>query len=214
MGLFSFLKPKGSASREEVAEQIVWHISKTAFAKFREEDFRQKLQFERMEQEERDRIFNELVITGLALAYLTLEIGENLNKNHESQATFRNIKNNLASGYVNILRGYGVEDKKLLDLWYQLLAMRCEEYRKDFRDHKQMFTDPRQNHWVHICAIGGSDHICRGVSEKITSILPQITRWCAALSVEMQRIIAKNALVVGKDGKPKNVKIDDSGKMV
>jgi hypothetical protein len=91
--------------------------------------------------------------------------------------------------------------------------MRCEEYRRDYKQHKELFQDSRQNHWVHITAIGGSDHICRGDDKKITAILPQITRWCGLLSAETQRIIAKNALVVGEDGKQKNVKIDDNGKV-
>jgi len=213
MGLFSFFKPKGSASHEEVAGEVVWHIAKTSFEKFKETDFRQKLNFDTLDQEEQDRIFNELVITGMALVYLTMEIGENLNRNEESKKTFRGIKNNLASSYVKILRKEGTA-KEFLDMWYQLLAMRCEEYRKDYRKHKELFLDPRQNHWVHICAIGGSDHISRGESQKVESILPQITRWCGALSVELQRIIAKNALVLGRDNKPKKVKIGDNGQML
>lgn len=213
MGLFSFIKPKGSATRQEVAARIVDHIAKVSFEKYKEADFRQKLNFASLEEMEQDRIFNELVITGLCLVYLTMEIGESLNRNEESKQTFRNIKNNLTSSYVNMLKGAGVEEKSLLDMWYQLVAMRCEEYRKDFSDHKEMFKDPRQNHWVHITAIGGSDHICRGVETKITAILPQMSRWCGALSVETQRIVAKNSLIVGPDGKPKNIKIDDSGKI-
>ncbi len=113
-----------------------------------------------------------------------------------------------------MLRGAGVEEKELLDMWYQLLAMRCEEYRKDYNAHREMFTDQRLNHWVHITAIGGSDHICRGEAKNIEAVLPQITRWCGDISVEFQRIIAKNSLIIGKDGKEKNVKIDNSGKII
>ncbi len=96
MGIFSFLNSKGSATRQEVATQIVNHIAKTSFTKFKEQDFRQKLGFGKLGELEQDRIFNELIITGLALVYLTLEIGETLNQNEESKQTFRNIKNNLA----------------------------------------------------------------------------------------------------------------------
>jgi hypothetical protein len=213
MGLFSFLKPKSSASYEEVAGEIIWHIAKASFEKFKEADFRQKVNFETIEQVEQDRIFNELVITGMALVYLTMEIGENLNPKEKSKQTFRGIKNNLASSYIKTLREGGVE-KSLQDMWYQLLAMRCEEYRKDYKDYKHLFADPRQNHWVHITAIGGSDHIGRGEVKTVEAILPQITRWCGSLSTETQRIIAKNALVLDKDGNTKNVKIGNDGKII
>lgn len=198
---------------EEIAAGIAMLIAQEAFNKFREQEFRQPIGFEKMDQEEQDRVFNELVITGLCLLYLTLERGEKENTDQKSQDTFRQIKNNLTAGYVKTLASGGVE-KQFTDLWYQLIAMRCEEYRQDYESHKKVFSDNRENYWVHICAIGGSDHICRGKAELIEKILPQISKWCGKLYIECMRSIAKELkATIAATGKPTEVKIKDDGSL-
>ncbi len=202
-----------SKDGEEIAADVSMLIAQEAFNKFREPEFRGPIGFEKMGQEEQDRIFNELVITGLCLLYLTLERGERDNANQKSQDAFRQIKNNLTAGYVHTLADGGVE-KEFTDLWYQLIAMRCEEYREDYKSHKELFADNRENYWVHICAIGGSDHICRGEGKLVEKILPQISKWCGRLYIECMRAIAKELkATVAATGKPTEVKIKDDGSL-
>lgn len=196
---------------EEIAADVAILIAQEAFNKFREPEFRQSIGFDKMDQEEQDRIFNELVINGLSLSYLTLERGEKENANQKSQDTFRQIKNNLTSGYVKTLASTGVE-KQFTDLWYQLMAMRCEEYRQDYESHKAVFAERRENYWVYVCAIGGSDHICRGEGKLVESILPQINKWCGKLYIECMRVIAKELkATITATGKSTEVKIKDDG---
>jgi len=198
---------------EEIAADVAMLIAQESFNKFREPGFRGIIGFEDMDQEEQDRVFNELVVTGLCLVYLTLERGEQENSHEKSRDAFRQIKNNLTGGYVKTLAAGGVE-KKFTDLWYQLIAMRCEEYREDYQSHKEVFSDKRENYWVHICAIGGSDHICRSEGELVEKLLPQISKWCGHLYINCMRSIAKElGATLAATGKPAKVNIKDDGSL-
>jgi hypothetical protein len=195
----------------EIAADVAMLIAEESFKKFREQGFRDVIGFAAMDQEEQDRVFNEFVVTGLCLVYLTLERGEDENPNEKSRDTFRQIKNNLTGGYVKTLAGTGVE-KEFTDLWYQLVAMRCEEYRQDYETHKEVFTDKRENYWVHVCAIGGSDHICRSEDPVVEKLLPQISRWCGQLYINCMRAIAKELnATIAATGKPTQLNINDDG---
>ena len=212
MGIFSniFSRPKDA---EEIASGVAMFIAQSSFDKFREKEFKNLLNFEQIGQEEQDRIFNELVVTGLCLIYLTLERGERENPNAKSQNTFRQIKNQIVGGYVHTLTQGGVS-KELTDLWYQLVAMRCEEYRYDYKTHKKMFSDGRENYWVHVCAIGGSDHICRGKNALIEKLLPDISKWCGKIYIESMRILAKELhATLAATGKTTQVNIKDDGSL-
>lgn len=186
----NFLKKlfKIGTGPEQIAHKIVMYIAQGSFNKFREDQFRTWLAFEKIAEEEQDRIFNELVVTGLSLAYLTLEQVEAISADSLSKQMLRNIHNNVASSYVRHLKSLGVASD-LAELWYALLAKRCEEYRKDYTENKQYFTDPKQNHWIHICAIGGQDHIRRGEAKPEDPLLRDLTRWCAQISNGIQKII-------------------------
>jgi len=171
---------------------IVGYLTKEAFVKLREKWFRDVLNFSSLEQIEQDRIFNELVVTAMSLTYLSMEAMIELNPHEESKRVFQNIKNNLAVSYVRLLREQRVEPD-LCDLWYRLLAMRCEEYRKDYDQHKDQFSNPRENPWVPISAVGGSSHICRGDDSKIKMLLPDFSRWIGKLNLGIQNIIFENS---------------------
>ncbi len=184
-----FSQPK---SPEQVAEHIMWLVAKESFDKFREKNFRTQLAFDHLDEEEQNRIFNELVVTGLALAYLSMETVEKLNSHEQSKLLFRSIKNNLCSAYVKQLRSGDVE-KELCDLWYALLAKRCQEYREDYKNYKENFSNRRENQWVGITAIGGLHHIRRGKSTSQDALLPDFSRWCGRMNINIQKAIAYNS---------------------
>ncbi|MDR3642640.1 MAG: hypothetical protein P4L74_03380 [Candidatus Doudnabacteria bacterium] len=203
----------GQKDAQGIATDVAMLIAQESFHKFREPEFRKQLNFSNLDQEEQDRIFNELVITGLCLVYLTLERGELENAHEKSRETFRQIKNQLAGGYARTLAEGGVE-KEFTDLWYQLIAMRCEEYRQDFKEHRDLFDDPWVNYWIHVCAIGGSDHICRGKGEQVEKLLPDLTRWCGKIYIESMRSLAGQLhATLSEGGKSVKVDVKDDGSL-
>ena len=148
---------------EWAAEDVTDLIAKASFFLFRDKKFRLSVDnFDNLEQVEQDRIFNEIVVSGLVLAILTYETIADLAQNDEKKSYFIELKTEMESRYGNNLRELGVEEE-FAGLWKGLIQMRADEYRKDYREHKAEIGDrPGVNPYMFVVAIGGTDHISRG----------------------------------------------------
>jgi hypothetical protein len=103
----------GAPDPKEDSVKIAWHACESAFGIFRNEDFRKQLAFTSLTQLEQDRIFNELVVTAITLAYFQTET---LIRFHEGefQKYLKSIKENVLIAYRAILTTLGIPSEHLL----------------------------------------------------------------------------------------------------
>ena len=159
----------------ETAAALVKAASGSAFKLFQDRQFRRLAGFEKLNQTEQDRIFNELVVAFVILIRLVLEAPD-----LRAEAEFRNylsdLNKKIPKAHIDYLRASGVENKYLRD-WEKLINLRYEEYARDRHDVRaaamqiessekrldlndlskiQMFVP------VQAVAIGCHHHICRG----------------------------------------------------
>lgn len=180
----------GPVSIEKAAEKIVEKIAHSSFRFFKDEKIREMLNFSEIDQVEQDRIFNELVVTGLSLAILITETISGLTRDERS-ITFEKLGNELAVQYPNWLGKLGIE-KQYLDIWTKLIEMRCDEYREDFKEYRKHLPDPEKaNPWVGVIAIGGLRHIRRGKTSPDDPLFKHLLAWTGSLAVEIEKISVK-----------------------
>lgn len=185
--LFNLLRPP---SPERTAEDMMWEVAKRAFRLFREKDFRLPLNFEKLDQTEQDRIFNEIVISGLSLVYLMLETIEQETQDAKRDL-FRMVKNHFHGAYPRALVALDVEDQHV-KAWYQLMAMRCVEYRDDYQQYREHLPKTSEgNPWIPVVSIGGSHHIRRGKTWPLDPIFALINQWCIDVAVMCEKRMIK-----------------------
>ena len=146
-----------------------------AFRLFRDKEFRRLANFDILSQVEQDRIFNELVVSYLALIILVLEAPD-LRVPAEFRDYFRALKEKIPTAYVEYLRTLGMENEHLRD-WGRLIDLRYKEYAKDRHEvraaamqlessEKALDLDDLSKIQmlvpVQTVAIGCHDHVCRG----------------------------------------------------
>lgn len=81
-----------------------------------------------LNQTEKDRIFNELILAGETLIMLTLEAPD-LRHDEDFREYLRLIKDQIAEAHIDELKNLGVESVHR-KLWKKLINMRYEEYAK------------------------------------------------------------------------------------
>ncbi|MEW6184775.1 MAG: hypothetical protein AB1585_03440 [Thermodesulfobacteriota bacterium] len=169
-------------SMEQMAEFTAGALSEacshSAFALFQETPFRREAGFDRINQQEQDRIFNELVVAHLVLIMLLLEAPD-LRVDEDFRGYFKILNQHIPKAYGQQLKKLGVEGDYLKD-WEKLISLRYEEYARDRHEvrsaamqlesaekpldlqdlSKIQLLLPAQT-----VAIGCHHHICRGKTE-------------------------------------------------
>jgi len=177
-------------SPEELARILTEKIAKSAFAFFRQNNFREEIKFNQIAQVEQDRIFNELVATGICLAILMFETMSNLTQKKKKDYAvefYQELIIELYSRYGNWLRELGTEEK-FASLWKDLIEMRVKEYQKDFREHRKEFpSELKANPWISICSIGCLYHIRRGKPKDKDDLFILILRWVKSVAIEISK---------------------------
>jgi hypothetical protein len=149
-----------------------------AFDLFRDKRFYRLAAIERLDQAERDRIVNELVLATLVLIMLLLEAPD-LRVAGDFQRYLAGLSKKIPKAYLEYLMILGIGTDPLQD-WEKLIAMRYEEYARD--KHKvraaAMRIESEENGLdldglakiqllvpIQTVALGCHDHICRGDME-------------------------------------------------
>lgn len=174
------------------AEDVTDLVAKASFFLFKDKAFRRSIDgFDAMEQVEQDRIFNEIVVSGLVLAILMYQTFADTAQNEEKKSYFLELATEMESRYGNNLRELKV-DEGLAALWKDLIRMRRDEYKKDFSNHKEQFGSFMQiNPWPIVVAIGGSDHISRGKAEPEGELFRIFRHWTFNLSEKILKATEK-----------------------
>lgn len=173
---------------QDVARQITEKIAHSSFKIFKDRKFRQLVDFDNLEQTEQDRIFNELVVTGLSLAILMFRTLAELTKD-EASNYYSELQVETKSRYGNWLRELGVENE-FTNLWKELIEMRCKEYQKNFQDYQKQLPRPQEsNPWIPVVAIGGYTHIRRGKTKQEDPLFLPIVRWVKELAITISKTL-------------------------
>jgi hypothetical protein len=147
----------------------------SAFELFQNTSFRRQAGFEKIDQIEQDRIFNELVVAYLVLTMLLLEAPD-LRVASDFRGYLKNLNQQIPKAYVDHLKTLGVEAGYLED-WEKLIALRYEEYARDRIEVRTAAMQLESTEKpldledlskiqllvpVQAVAIGCHHHICRG----------------------------------------------------
>lgn len=174
-------------------------VSQEAFRFFQDKNFRRLAEFNKLEQLEQDRIFNELVLAGIVLLMLTFEAPD-LRVPKEFKDYLLLVKEEIPKAHLDQLKQLGIE-KKYLNDWEKLIKMRYDEYQKDrlearmvameveSREKELMVADLEKIHLLlpaQTVAIGCHHHICRGKTKRKDELFKLIFKWLGRFYVEIR----------------------------
>lgn len=187
--MFKLFGPKNP---EQIAKVLTEKIADESFNFFKTAKFREPLDFENLEQVEQDRIFNELIASGLSLAILMFETMQSLCNKGIGKGFYEELNTELHSRYGNWLKELGTP-RDLATMWKDLINMRTNEYRKNFQEHRnELMKDWKKNPWVFVVAIGCHNHIRRGKGKPQDPLFILILRWIVNLSELMVKTVIKS----------------------
>lgn len=181
---------------EEESEVLVNVISTSAFEVFRDRSFRKIVEFEKQNEEERNRIFNELVVTGLV--YLVHFVKDRLPFIKEERAVFwKDVKNTIPDSFIQGLNKIGI-DGKYVELWDKLFKLRIEEYREKQSMARQAwseeFSKEKKNEKLEddlvrleTLTISSMFHITRGKAKKDSPLRKHLRTWLSALNYKLEK---------------------------
>lgn len=156
---------------------ITARIASLSFKLFQENTFRENINFKDISQVEQDRIFNELIVTGLCIPILQFgSLSENAQG--ELRGKYEKLRIKFIACYPQWLEDLNV-DAGLIDKWRQLIHMRVDEYTQEYNKTKGEFGNiSKELAWVMLVAVGGYFHIRRGNSKPKDPVLTMITNYC------------------------------------
>lgn len=183
---------------EKIAKNLVDLISKSSFDFWRQSDFRDLVKFESLTQTEQDRIFNELVVTGIILAMFTVDemVSGRTNITLEKQISFSKIRKGIGEAYVQTLKDFGVQ-REFTRIWKKLIDLREKEYLKDltlanqeaikgadFKKYPEL-----RSIWARIetLVIGSLHHIRRGKTSPKDPLWKMLRKWLIDLEKDLRR---------------------------
>ncbi len=184
---------------DTTAAGLVEAAAGSAFQLFRDKKFRRLAAIEQLSQEERDRIFNELVVALVVLIMLLLEAPD-LHGAGEFRGYLATLNKSIPKAHVDQLRSLGVETNHLQD-WEKFIGMRYEEYARDRHNvraaamqiesaEKRLDLDDLSKIKmlvpVQAVAIGCHHHICRGDTEGRDDLLTLMLRSLFQFYIELR----------------------------
>lgn len=180
---------------DEEGEFLVRLVSGSAFSVFSDEQFRQMVNFEKQKQVEQDRIFNELVVTGLML--LLMMINDFLpDVEPERKQFWQDIKEGIPDLFVNWLKEVGVGDK-FTAIWKKLIYLRRDEYKKEQVVTRRIFLGGESANIsneafkdaavrVETATVGSLLHITRGQAKPNDPLRKHLRTWLSALNHKLE----------------------------
>ena len=170
-----------------------------AYELFCDKEFRRLTGFERLDQGEQDRIFNELVVAFLVLIMLLLEAPD-LQVAGEFRSYLAGLNKRVGEAYVGNLKILGLDAHHRRD-WEKLISMRYEEYARDKHEvrgaamkiesaQKPLDLDALSKIQllvpVQAVSIGSHHHICRGNTDGQDELFKKILKSLSKFYVELR----------------------------
>lgn len=161
--------------------------SKWGFDLFNDNDFRQKIEFNKLETIEQDRIFNELAVT--TLIYVIVLIDDKLKQDQipDSRWEFwRDVRDSIAPMYLIMISSYKVP-QQYVDMWGELIEMRLEEYYQRRKEAYNIWdqagpeekNELKKDTWIGLEAlrISAMLHLTRGKAEPDDPLKKVLQSW-------------------------------------
>ena len=117
---------------DKLGQALANVVARVSFMLWEKKEFREMIDFDKISQTEQDRIFNELEVSFLGLFYLYLDNLSTQLENQAEKALVEQLKPALKKGFISLYEDLKIE-KKFIDIWKELINMRFEEYKKDFK---------------------------------------------------------------------------------
>lgn len=165
--------------------------------------FRRLALFDKLDQEERNRIFNELVLAPLALFMITLEAPD-LRLPKEMRQYLLLVKDEIPQAHLDGLKQLGIERRFRRD-WDKLINMRYDEYSDSkLSSRSAMMQYESQNRQlqssdldsIHLVlpaftvAVGCHTHICRGKTKDrdllFKLIMKELSRFYTQIRIRLE----------------------------
>lgn len=179
------------------ANFIVKETAELAGKVFNDNQFQKMAKVNELDQEEQNRIFNEVQVSGLVYGIIFIEqkrkyLGEN------RAALWREVAEKIPKSFCNWLSELGIE-KEYADTWKKLIYLRLSEYQEGIFEiknvlEKELKNDPRENikeilYSLESVAISGMLHITRGKAEPGDPLKRHMMTWLGVLQDDLAKKI-------------------------
>ena len=199
---FSFNKRKLEESVDDISHRLVKFVLDSAFEVFKDDEFRRYFDFNRQKNEEQDRLFNELSLTGLCLLLLTLD--DIVSRTYDKIRFWREVRQRTPKMFQSWLKEIGVP-RKNISIWSKLIMARCEEYQKDqieirreMERHDKEFSaydnEAAKETYVRFMAIaiGAIHHLRQNKVNPSDPFFSHLRTWLGILNIKLEKEILKN----------------------
>ena len=115
------------ARMEFKARKVTLFGAERAFDFFKDEQFRKLIFFDKKDEEERNRFFNELTVTNIVLLMLMLEQIIRETEDEDKKEHLRAFRKIIPEYFKNFIRRIGIPEQ-YANLWDGLIDMRYNEY--------------------------------------------------------------------------------------
>lgn len=158
-------------------------ISELSFSFWQSKDFKTLVKFEKISQTEQDRIFNELLLTGLGLLRL-----------YRVQTRRKEIEEETVDQFLDMYKKLGI-GKAFIKQWEGLISMRFKEYSehypyalessKDWKEFKNNIKLQRTWTRVETLSIDGWTHIRAGKTDEKDPLWRLVRKWLVMLDAQL-----------------------------
>lgn len=179
---------------DEIAEAVVNTVTSDAFDHMQDRQFRGLLNLDNLSDEENVDVNIELELSGLVLAYLSLESLEAYSEQEVTKLSLRRLRNALLPAFIEYVKPKEIPEEVMREQLSQAVAQRCVTCR-EILDHHRSEPSPedlKRNFWPPICAELTLNYLTEdaAVAEKL---FDHLAVWNGRLSVEIEKAMLERA---------------------
>jgi hypothetical protein len=189
---------RNTISPAKEGDFLVRMVSGSAYQVFLDGQFRKLSNFEKQSQIEKDRIFNELVVTALIL--LISVIRDNFPRIEKGRQVFwQTVYEKIPDIFIDWLNELKIE-RNYVDIWRKLIDMRLEEYQEKQsltrgiwieelikNQDSEKFNDAAVR--VETLTVSSMLHVTRGRAKRDDSLRRHLRTWLAVLNNKLEERI-------------------------
>ncbi|MBI2007565.1 MAG: hypothetical protein HYS83_02610 [Candidatus Blackburnbacteria bacterium] len=194
------IRAKTNKLSRESARVLIEFIAQQSFNFWQQNDFRKLVNFKNIDQIEQDRIFNELIVTGIGLLDLHLAGLVRKTRDGAKVGAIKTLHKESLLDYPRMLKELGTP-ANLTNTWTSLIKIRIHEYREGFQlalremtkweelQEKPSYKLPIAR--IQTCAIACLHHIRRGKTAPNDILWTLIRRWLTYIEGNLGNITSQ-----------------------
>lgn len=179
------------------ANFIVKETAELSGKVFNDNQFQKMAKAKELDQEERNRIFNEVQASGLVYCIIFIEQKRKYLDENRS-ALWREVAEKIPKTFCGWLSELGIEEE-YVNIWKKLINLRLHEYQEGMFEmknilEKELNDDSRENikeifYSLESVAIGGMLHITRGKAGSNDPLKRHMMTWLGVLQEDLAKKI-------------------------